>query len=394
MSNYDSILKEKVKYEDPLPLITESEKKKFPWLLIDVILISLVLIISYIIYYNTILAPDKIFYQDMKFLIEKYNPIIEPLNLKEINSMTRVEGILKLNNKEYNYIITKNDNKTKLDFSNQNNTLTYYKSDDEQYIKLSNYISDYIKLNNSTIKNKEQIETSLSAINKEKYKKNIYLDNKIPIVEANLILKSEDINNIIGISNYEAILTFKNHALTNQIINIKIAITNTKTNKRYLITYQNNELTFKSEEKEPIKLILTNKNNDFTLKFYQNDTIYSVLTGTKESADYLYTYQIIDKIYNINLRITKQENNYQYELTSKIENNNITTENSASLTINNKEEIILEEDITKAKAYSTFSQEEKEQYKISLDTFTLDLRNFIEKHQQNIDNINTNNNNN
>ena len=42
MSNYDSILKEKVKYEDPLPLIPQKEKKKFPYLLIDIIAILLV----------------------------------------------------------------------------------------------------------------------------------------------------------------------------------------------------------------------------------------------------------------------------------------------------------------------------------------------------------------
>lgn len=392
MSNYDSILKEKVKYEDPLPLITDEEKKKFPWLLIDIILISLVLIISYIIYYNTILSPDKILYQDMNILLEKYKPIITPLNLKNLNTMNGVEGTLSLNNLEYNYAITKNDNKIKLDFSKQNNTLTFYKNNNNQYIKLSNYIPEYIKLNNTKINNLEQIKTSITAIKEDKYKKNLYLNNKTPIVAVDLVLKEEDINNILGLSNHEAILTLKNNALTNQLISIKIAITNKKTNKRYVLTYQNNELIIKSDNKEPIKLILTNKDNDFTLKTYQNDTIYSVLTGTKQSDDYLYTYQIIDKIYNINLAITKEENNYQYKLTSKIESNNIITENSANLTINNKEEIILEENITTAKDYKIFSQIEKEKYKTSLSLFTIDLRNFIEQYKQSINDIDTNNN--
>ena len=42
-------------------------------------------------------------------------------------------------------------------------------------------------------------------------------------------------------------------------------------------------------------------------KIYQDDIIYSVLTGTKQENSYQYTYQVIDKIYNITLKV-KEEN--------------------------------------------------------------------------------------
>lgn len=390
MSNYDSILKEEVKYDDPLPILTEDEKKKFPWLLIDIILITIILIVSYFIYYKTILAPDKILLQDINVLYEKYKCIVEPSNLKEISTLNRLEGILTIDEKEYNYDVIKDNHKLKITLVNQNNILNYYRNNDEQYIKLSNFIDNYIKLNNLKISNKETLIKSFKSISKEKYKKNIYLDNKIPVVEANLILKEEEINNILGMTGYEAILTFKNNALTNDLINIKVTITNVKNNSRLLITYQNDEIKFKVDNNDAINLKLALKNDDFTLKIYKNDTIYSVLTGTKESNKYLYTYQIIDQIYNINIDVIKGDNNYQYQLKSKIENNNVVEENLASLTVNNKEKIILEEDVKDAKEYNNFSELEKENYKKSLELFIIDLRNFIEKYKQGINNVNPN----
>lgn len=380
MSEYDSILKEKKKYEEPAPLIPKKEKKKFPWLKIDIILIGIVLIISYIVYYNIILSPDKIIAYDIESIIKKYQTILTPLKLKELDN-TNINGILTLENTEYNYHFIKNKNSFKLDFSTQDKTLTYYQTNHEKYIKLSNYMEEYIKIDNN-IPNLNEINIP-SALDQIQYIKKFYVDNKQPIVEANVVLESDDLKKIIGSanSNYKIMLTCKNHALTNQIINIKATITNTQNNERYLITYQNNELIITTDDNSKIKFILINKNNDFTLKIYKDDSIYSVLTGIKQSDEYQYTYQIIDQIYNLTLNIKENAQEKEYQFTSKIEQDNIITTSNASLSFHNLEEIILEEDLTNTKDYTTFTKEEKQTYQNSIKEITSALSQFIKKHQ-------------
>ena len=117
----------------------------------------------------------------------------------------------------------------------------------------------------------------------------------------------------------------KNDAIKNNIQNIKIVINNKTKNERNVITYDGKNLIYKDNKGIKNKFILTKKNNDFTLKYYKDDILYSVLSGTKDNNTYTYTYQVIDKKYNITLLIAKSQNEYQYNLKSNIEDkvNNI-----------------------------------------------------------------------
>ena len=71
MSNYDSILKTKNTYKEDVVNI-ENNKKKFPWFRIDFICIILLIVVSYIVYYNKVLTPDNIYLNDLKTVYDKY----------------------------------------------------------------------------------------------------------------------------------------------------------------------------------------------------------------------------------------------------------------------------------------------------------------------------------
>ena len=116
------------------------------------------------------------------------------------------------------------------------------------------------------------------------------------------------------------------------------------------------------------------------MKIYKNDIIYSVITGIKQQESYQYTYQIIDKIYNIGLTIKKEDNNYLYDISSIIEKDTTTIKPNLKLTIKYIDNEIVEEPTTKDN-YNNLTKEEKTQYKSSIEEIIVELRQFIQKHQ-------------
>ena len=387
MSEYDSILKEKKKYVEP---VTKSQvtKKHFPWLKIDIFCIIIILCVSYIVYYQKILSPDKIFTSDMERIMDHYQIIIKNLNLDKLaNPSYQLEGTLKFEDIEYNYGILRNQDKIKFDLAKKNQYLFYYLESSKRYIQLSTYTENYIQLQEDSYLNIIQnIKKNFSNyITKDKYIKKFYLDGSIPIVESDLVLKDEDIKELISPStlnnSYEVLFTFKNHAITNEIINMKIAITNLKTNQRYVITYQDKELTYSDDNKNNWKFTLETNQNDFSLKIYKEEVLYSVLSGIDKENTYQYTYQVIDKIYNVILEIQKEGDSYLYNLTSNIEKDGTTKKRNLEATFHYQKEAILEEDTTTAIQYDSISVEEQERYKLELENMIGYLRQFIQEYQ-------------
>lgn len=384
MSEFDSILKEKKKYQEP-ELLKVKKKKRFPYLVLDFIFIVLILIGSYIVYYRNVLAPDKIFMSDISRIIEEYKNIFQYFPIQDVNSDYYFEGTLSLDEKEYNYNIIRNQDKLKIDFSIQEDSLLYYLDNQNQYIKLSNLGEDYIKLDKNVLEGSSAVQESFSTyITEEQYIKKFYLDGYTPVVEVILVLENEDITNLISTNlgdQYEVLFTFKNHAFTNEVISMKMVINNLTTNKRELITYQDGEITYSDGEKINLKFVLSRKNNDFSLKIYQSEVLYSVLSGMKQEDRYQYIYQVIDEIYNISLTVTKGEHRYVYDLTSNIENDGVTTTKNAILTLNQKDNILLEEvDVELAKDFKTFTEDEKKAYEEALNGIIGNLRKFIDEY--------------
>lgn len=379
MADYDSILKEKKTYEEPISKNTEPVS--FPWFQVDLILISLIIAICYIVYFNIVLTPKNIFLNDLKIVSNKYQSILKPIELSILNNKTyNLKGTISINKINYNYNLSKDNNKINLTLNKDDLSLNYYTISKERYIKLSNFNNEYYKLSNT---NSSNTVTSLNNyltnnLTEDKFIKKFYIKGTDPIVESNLILNNEDLLAIFNLSNidnsYKVLLTFKNHAISNEIVEIKVIVNNLTTNERTLITYDNKYIIYK-DDNNSLKFELIKDNEDFRLNTYKDDILYSVLTGTRKETNYQYLYQIIDEIYNLTLNVNKENNLTSYSFFSNIEKNSIIETKNLILTLEANEEVMLENtDISNAIDYDSLTKEEKKLYKNSLNDIIKELR--------------------
>ena len=368
--NYNEILKEKKVYEDP---VVSHEHKFFKLSIFVAILISLIIIgISYLVYYNTILDSESIFLNNIQKLTSKYEIFYN--NIKPNYNLSRnytLEGNISIDNINYTYSFIKDNNKIKRTFQNNNNSIMYYYDSDLSYIKLSslgdtyiekdnnlytieeyknnlnsikdnfyNYIYDsifntspyniYNKLYNIDNHNKviNNIKTNFNTnISSNKYLKKFYLENKEPIVEINLSLTTPDINSILENNNlkvkddYNIVITMKNNAIDNSIKSIKVVVNNKTKDTRSVVTYQSDSIEFVDVDGNTTKYTLIKNSNVNYIKVYKNDILYSVLSLKIENNTNTYEYHIIDNIYNVKLTLDYNKNEYNYKLETNIDNN-------------------------------------------------------------------------
>lgn len=315
MGKYDSILKEKKK----TTITIEEEPKKFPKFLVSCFFILLVLIISYIIYFNNVLTPKNIIIQDSLNTLSKINSLINNFPLLELNNEKNITGNINYNNENFKFNIIKNQHNLNFNISSNNQYINYYLLNDKTYIKIPS-ITEYISLKSNSLLNIIlSLEEKLLTINETKYIKSFYIDNKKPIVEINFTLNTIELNEIFKLNleeEIDLIATFKNNAIKNNIEEIKIIINNKTKQERQVIEIKNNKLSYKKNN-DIYLLDLEEHENNFNIKITKNDVLYSVLTVATTDNNYIYTYQAIDDIYNLNLKATKNNDIYSYEITKK-----------------------------------------------------------------------------
>lgn len=376
MNEYGSILEENKKYE--VPITNKNRYKKFPWFKMNVLLLSILLIISYFIYYNIILTPELIFINDIKILVDKYDDILTPLEINKLSYNYGLIGNIKLNDKDYNFEIDKINKETNFILGIDDESLNYYFNNDYNYVKLSNNDSFYKKNSNNYFNIISNLKEYFMNLSKDKFIKKFYFNGTTPIIESNLELDNNDIIEAIKPnyydSTYQLLFTFKNNALTNEIISMKITINNLMTNERGVLLYENNYLTYKSDKLD-LKFDLEQKDKDFTLKIYKNDILFSTLSGIKQRDSYEYSYQVIDKVYNINVSISNDNELYYYDINSVIANN----ENNLNISFQYLDPFI-DNDISNSIDYSSLTEEEKELYKGTINSIIKELRNFIKQY--------------
>ena len=367
---YDEILKEKPKYADPEPLISKKNKYFKISLLVGIILSLIVILISYIFYYNIVLASESIVLNNINKVVKKYNYIysnIVPSYLDRNNYS--IDSTISYNDRKYNYLYVKNGKEQSRTFSNEDRFITFYTVNSKNYIKTSN-IPYYIEREESkknlsdinTMKRSLELEptafiyselfngesTDLSKnyynldnvnktvddirnnfnsyISKDKYIKKLYLLNKKLIVEVNLSLNTNDLNSILGDNSLEindnlnVNITTKNDAITNEIDNVKVVINNETLNKRTVITYDNKSVTITDDKGTNKKIVFNKKSNYYDVKFYNNNILYSVLSLENSSNKYVYAYRVIDKLYSINLEVNKDNDDVKYKMETNINN--------------------------------------------------------------------------
>lgn len=367
---YDEILKEKPKYADPEPLISKKNKYFKISLLVGIILSLIVILISYIFYYNIVLASESIILNNINKVVKKYNYIysdIVPSYLDQNNYS--IDSTISYNDRKYNYLYVKKGKEQSRTFSNEDRFITFYTVNSKNYIKTSN-IPYYIEREESkknlsdinTMKRSLELEptafiyselfngesTDLSKnyynldnvnktiddirnnfnsyISKDKYIKKLYLLNKKLIVEVNLSLNTNDLNSILGDNSLEindnlnVNITTKNDAITNEIDNVKVVINNETLNKRTVITYDNKSVTITDDKGTNKKIVFNKKSNYYDVKFYNNNILYSVLSLENSSNKYVYAYRVIDKLYSINLEVNKDNDDVKYKMETNINN--------------------------------------------------------------------------
>ncbi len=313
---YDEILKEKPKYADPEPLISKKNKYFKISLLVGIILSLIVILISYIFYYNIVLASESIILNNINKVVKKYNYIysdIVPSYLDQNNYS--IDSTISYNDRKYNYLYVKKGKEQSRTFSNEDRFITFYTVNSKNYIKTSN-IPYYIE--------REESKKNLSDINT--MKRSLELEPTAFIYSELFNGESTDLSkNYYNLDNVNKTIddirnNFNSYISKDKYIK-KLYLLNKETlNKRTVITYDNKSVTITDDKGTNKKIVFNKKSNYYDVKFYNNNILYSVLSLENGSNKYVYAYRVIDKLYSINLEVNKDNNDVKYKMETNINN--------------------------------------------------------------------------
>ena len=387
MGKYDTILKVKKEYPKKIQEEQTHHRHFSKYVIIYLFSIFLILGISYIVYYQTVLSFESVLQNDFFILKKQYTNVFHPIIPKNVISSSSLEGTLSLENTVYNYGILKEKGKIQLELSNQENYL-YSKITSQDYsLKLEKF-SSYGLVFEQDILYQDLISRLKEKISQIKSAKNLYLEGNIPIVEFAFSLNEKDINDVLGSNilkdQYNIIVTIKNNALTNEFISFKSAITNQKTGQRSILEYKDKEMIYEVNKAKTYRFNIKNKEKDFQLRIYKNGELYSTFLGESSKYQYTYSYQVINKVYNLKFMIQEEKGGYSYELNSSIEKEGVTTEKTVKAVLRNGQNDLLEESTAKRRNYQNLSQEEKERFQNVLKDFLSPLENLIHYYKNDI----------
>ena len=387
LGKYDTILKVKKEYPKKIQEEQTHHRHFSKYVIIYLFSIFLILGISYIIYYQTVLSFESVLQNDFFILKKQYTNVFHPIIPKNVISSSSLEGTLSLENTVYNYGILKEKGKIQLELSNQENYL-YSKITSQDYsLKLEKF-SSYGLVFEQDILYQDLISRLKAKISQIKSAKNLYLEGNIPIVEFAFSLNEKDINDVLGSNilkdQYNIIVTIKNNALTNEFISFKSAITNQKTGQRSILEYKDKEMIYEVNKAKTYRFNIKNKEKDFQLRIYKNGELYSTFLGESSKYQYTYSYQVINKVYNLKFMIQEEKGGYSYELNSSIEKEGVTTEKTVKAVLRNGQNDLLEESTAKRRNYQNLSQEEKEKFQNVLKDFLSPLENLIHYYKNDI----------
>ena len=384
MSKYDKILKQEKVFREPI--VKKSKYTKY--IIIYCLLFTMLLITSYIIYYNTVLSPINIIKNDFTSLAKNLENIYQNIIPSQIGAS--LEGTITSEKLNYNYGLIKEGNNYYLDLSTKDSSLQYQITPKITKTNLSTFQNNRItkenKIDYSKLKN-----TLNTFLKEEKYIKTFYFDKKTPIVEINFTLTDNDINSLFHTTilkeKYNIIITLKNDALKNEIKSIKVVVNNKTKNQRSTFEYQNQSLIYQNLKNEKYKFILVNNQKDFNMKIYKNEELYSILLGKSYEKSYTMTYQIINKIYNISLTKTEEKSLTTYKIVFKKEEEESKKEDTINIALNQASNTLKEETESKEKTYRSLNQSEKTEYNEKIKQFFAPLKELINEYRPDIDNL-------
>lgn len=390
MDNYDSILKEKKTYDNDI--VSVPKKGKFTkFFIIDVILVIICVFFSYLFYYCNILTSSNIFFNDINKIQAIGSMILKPLNIKFSDESYSLNGDLSFDNYRYQFDVIRDHKMFKMSFFNQKNHLVYYLSGSDSYTSFDSLVNyKYVKKEHDNLFNAfVNVKSNfMNVVSDDDFIKRFYIKDMTPIVEVNLVLNKEKLiqllDNSVVIDDIEVTFTFRNHAISNEIIDGKLVILNKSKNTRYVISLQGDSLKFTDNAGIVTEVVYQFKHSDFILKFNKNDNLYSIFTGMKKENSYVYSYQVIDKIYNLGLKVDYLNGKNNYEFSSSIEEGGLSIEKSLHLSCSYNTDGALDEDITSSVDYSSLKKEARDEFDSGTEEFLLPIREFIDKYKNSI----------
>ena len=387
MGKYDAILKEKKVYQDPQ--VHHSKYTKY--VIIYIFSIFLVLGISYFVYYRTVLSFEQVLQSDFVALKKQYANVFTSIIPKNVASSSSLEGAITLEDSVYNYGILREENGLQLELSNQDNYL-YSKITSQDYSLELGSFSRYGVVYSQDLLYQDFVSRLKKKISDIKAIKNLYLEGNVPIVEFSFSLSEKDINDILGSNylkdKYNIIVTIKNNALTNEAVSVKCAITNQGNGLRSILEYKDKEIVYEVSKAKKYRLNMENKKKNFQLRIYENGELYSVFSGEASSYRYCYSYQVINKVYNLQLIIQEEKGGYSYSLNSSIEKDGETTEKTVKAVLRNGKNDLLEESDAKRINYQNLTSSEKDDFQKKLKEFLSPLEKLVHYYKNDINELN------
>lgn len=359
MSNkYDSILKEKKKYDE---VVDNRHFLRRHALIIDFLVIIVILIISFIIYFLTILNPARVIYDDILDFVNYIDIVYERgLIIYDFNSKYNFNGNVDvkldtnydnkevvefLNGLSFNYSYMENSDNRLFNVSGDNYSFDYFEDNKNGYLNYEDRSVNYNLLgSNYGIDDYEDILGIVSLSLKEELKeldidKNVFISNGRLVISIDFELSGIEINNIYRnvINKLESRgrvlpsvirdrklvsdsatyrFTIKNGIFENNLIDLKIV--SIEEDNRAVFTYYDDTFKYKDNNNE-YKCVLKVEDIDFSLRLYEDDVMKYILSGSGNDNSYSYTYQVINVIDNLSLKIVEDTNENKYNLIVKKE---------------------------------------------------------------------------
>ena len=389
MGEYDSILKEKKVYAELEPIIKKNKFTKY--FSICFIAFLVIMCISYLFYYQNILSPKNVLLYDFNSFYKLGESLLSPLNVDILNDTYSLEGTMSINQLKYQYEVTRDGLNMNLLLTNNDKSIHYYIDNNSMCIHFNHF------LNEQCIEQDELLWINLfrnvkynlhDVLDDSQMIKRFYFENKAPVVEVNWVLDRNSLNRLLGTTfTHDEInisFTFKNNAFSGELLDGSLIIQNKTKNERYRIDYQDNSFLLTDNLGNVTKYLLQFHQNDFSLKIFKDDELYSVLSGTSRDDSYLYSYQIIEKIYNLSLEVLEGDN-VTYHFTSSIgyDDGQVNEKELSIINSYDKGGKIVRPNLTK-KSYSSYSETEKNQIMSYRDELILPIRNFVIQYKDGI----------
>ncbi len=339
-NQYDSVLKEKKKYED---VVDDRHFLRRHALSIDFILIFLLLVVSFGIYFFTVLSPSSMIVSDVLEFLDSVSVIYDQFDFEDAcQEEVHLEGDVSLevdsnyDNKEdmdflknlqFDYSFMDDGVVKWLEISGSDADFSYYEdvsngyfvSDDDNILyDLEQDGSLYFSYAGLDMNIENFLEEELGNI---EFNQSVFVSDGELVVSVDFNLAGDKVKAMLsrldsGNSDFVSSLssyvsnsatyefTFKNEVFSNDLISFKMVIRDG--DYRGVLTFSDSVFEY-SDADSTYQGVLKVEDDDFSFRFYEGEEMKFIVSGKGNDTSYVYTYQVINVVDNLSLQIKKED---------------------------------------------------------------------------------------